>query len=87
MDEEKTVSDLSATKKVIEYKVIDSDRGMMVHQASRFVESMRGEGYATMTDLELSTYNAALEFLHRQFSDGFKDSETVQTRVELEISG
>jgi hypothetical protein len=85
MDQEKTVS--STTKKVVEFEVVESDRIDLIAQANRFIDSMRSTACGAMTEVELDTYNSALAFLNRQFSDGFKDSETIETRVELEISG
>lgn len=86
-ESKKTVAASSVSKKVVELEVVKSDRIELVSQANRFVEAMRNSDLFdadALAEEELATYIAALAFLQRQFSDGFKDSETIETRVELE---
>lgn len=83
------------TKRVRENEIIHSDRIDLVVQANRFVESMVNKsvlpklasGYAPEVDLtadESLTYRAALDFLRRQFEQGYSEAGHIERRVEAE---
>ena len=83
------------SRKATETEVVRSDRIELVAQANRFVDSMVnkttlpkiGSGYGPeveLNDEESRTYASALDFLKRQFDQGYSDTEPIQKRVETE---
>lgn len=83
------------TKRVQEATVVESDRSMLVSAANELVSNlsmkqvmpMLNSGVASQLDLlpdESKAYNAALQYLARQFETGHKDSETIITKRESE---
>ncbi len=83
-------------RRIRENEVIVSDRIPLVNAANQFVGYMVEKQVlpsvlsavpgreVEMTSEETATYNAALAFLHRQFTDGFKETEPYEKRVESE---
>lgn len=82
-------------KQVKEATVIESDRAMLVSAANELISNlsmkqvmpMLHSGVAQQLDLlpdESKAYNAALQYLARQFEAGHKDSETIITKRESE---
>lgn len=83
-------------RRIRENEVIVSDRIPLVNAANTFVGYMVEKQVlpvalsavpgreVDMTTEETRTYKAALDFLRRQFSDGFKETEPYEKRVESE---
>lgn len=87
----------TTTKRAKEFEVIESDRMQLIHSARLFVATMvdklviptLGSGAFTAQDLneeETAAYNAALDFLRRQFIQGDRGPSTHKTRIESEDS-
>jgi len=86
-------------KSVREYEVLASDRVSLAAAANNLVSTLvlrqispllYGSGVTTgeleLTAPERATYDAALDYLRRQFSSGFRESESVQVRAESDVS-
>ena len=81
-------------RKTRENEIIESDRISLCEQANRFIESIVAKQTLPklsgvtfddeLTGEETKTYNAALDYLGRQFSAGYKESETIAKRTETE---
>ena len=86
----------TVTKRVREYDVIESDRMLLVEAANKFVSHMvnkqvlpaisSGLLYSaiSLSDSEAKTFDAALQFLQRQFENGYSSTEPHERRVETE---
>lgn len=84
------------TKRVREYDVIVSDRVYLVDAANEFVSHIVnkqvlpsiGSGVIhseiPLSDDEVKTFKAALQFLQRQFENGYSSTEPYEKRVETE---
>lgn len=82
-------------RRVREMEVVNCDRIEMMEAANDLVDTIcnRMVTQATMdvhhevlelTEREQAAYNAALAFLERQFRDGYRDTDVVETRIESE---
>jgi len=88
----------STQKHVREVEIRPSDRLDLVAAANTFVGHMVykqvmpfiAAGFSgaevPMTPQEQQTFVAALEFLKRQFDVGFRDTESLEKRIESEIT-
>lgn len=84
------------TKRVREYDVIESDRIQLVVAANEFIShivtkqvwpamgSAMIHAEIPLSDNEVKTLDAALQFLRRQFERGYLDTEPHEKRVETE---
>ena len=84
------------TKRVREYDVVVSDRIRLVDAANEFVSHIVnkqvlpaiGSGMIhadiPLSDNEVKTFDAALQFLQRQFENGYSSTEPHEKRVETE---
>jgi hypothetical protein len=81
-------------KQTREFVLIESDRLKLVSEANTLIGHILEKqaaplmcasmAEAEMSQSETRAFNAALEFLARQFETGFKESEVVETKTELE---
>ncbi|MEZ6097261.1 MAG: hypothetical protein R3C03_24060 [Pirellulaceae bacterium] len=77
-----------------EMDIIDSDRVDLIQQANRLVECMVNKqtlpklggvfSEVDLTNEENQTYQSALGFLRRQFEIGFKETDAVESKREIE---
>lgn len=86
----------TTTKRVREFEVVVSDRIRLVESANDFIWHMVNKqvlpcigsgmlhGEIQLSANEGKTYDAALEFLQRQFEQGYSSTEPHEKRVETE---
>lgn len=87
---------MSTTRRVREYEIVVSDRISLVSAANKFIEHMVtkqllpaiGSGIIhleiPLSENEVKTFEAALQFLKRQFDIGHSTTEPHEKRVETE---
>ncbi|MCF7960774.1 MAG: hypothetical protein K9M08_08520 [Pirellula sp.] len=90
------VTKKTVAKRVREFEVVVSDRVSLVEAANVFVGHivtkqvmpvLASGPIATeipMSDQETKTYNSALQFLQRQFEQGYSTTEPVEKLIETE---
>jgi hypothetical protein len=87
-------SKVKTTKRSREFEVIQSDRILLIDAANQLVCSLSAKQNSVsdsgvvveipLTEKELSAYNSALDFLTRQFHQGYSHSEPMEKKVETE---
>ena len=84
---------MAIRKTTREYQIVQSDRTELINAAnvlvSNIIYKQVAANNAFSCNLEISSqeekaFDAALEFLHRQFQFGFKEAEPFESRIEIE---
>ena len=90
------VTKKTVAKRVREFEVVESDRIPLVEAANVFVGHIVTKQVMPvlasgpiaieipMSDQETKTYNSALQFLQRQFEQGYSTTEPVEKLIESE---
>ena len=90
------VTKKTVDKRVREFEVVESDRIPLVEAANAFVGHIITKQVMPvlasgaiaveipMSDQETRTFNAALQFLQRQFEQGYSTTEPVEKLIETE---